>query len=783
MKKIFTTILMICAATSYVAAQNDLYENNRDDQFGPVNNRNNKALTDSLGSNKEIPRGMHVWTVDERFGDVRPAAADTLQHMYMNTTFTEGLRGEYNTLGNLGSPRQARIFIDRKNTSSQFLFANPYDYVISPVDKFHFTNTYSPITNVTLNNCGNRTNGEDDFHATYAVNANKRLGVGFRFDYLYGRGYYNAQSTSHFKYNMWASYLGDRYQAHFLFSTLHQKVTENGGITDENYVKHPEIFEEKFTANEIPTVFEQNWNRNDNQHIFFSHRYNVGFNRKVKMTDEEIKAKKFAIESQKENAAEEAKEEARKQAKRDGKDFDEKKFDNKPTYAGRPSDAKIAGNEPAKDVTKELAYATDTTRIKVNGKLAADSLIAQQKKVAADTAWMKNEYVPVTSFIHTLKFDNYRRIYEAYQTPQDYYLHQYYNVGRLTGDSIYDQTRHWEMKNTFAIATLEGFSKWAKTGLKAFASYDLRHFTLPDSLGGVNKYNEHTLSVGGQLSKQQGKTLHYNVVAEVGLVGEDAGTLAVDGSVDLNVPFLGDTLSIIGDGFFHRENPSFYYRNYHSRHLWWDNDLDKTIHTRVMGTLRFGKTRTALRVAVDEIKNYTYFSQSYDITENGLRKGMVVTPMQCGSAINLITAQLTQDFTKGIFNWENVLTYQRSSNKDALPVPTLNVYSNLYIKFCVAKVLNIDLGADARYFTSYEAPDYSPYMGQYTVQGNGSNNIKVGNYPIVNVYANAFIKHTRIFVMMSHVNAGQGDKNYFLTPYYPLNERIFRFGISWNFFN
>ena len=783
MKKIFTTIFMICAATSYVAAQNDLYENNRDDQFGPVNNRNNKALTDSLGSNKEIPRGMHVWTVDERFGDVRPAAADTLQHMYMNTTFTEGLRGEYNTLGNLGSPRQARIFIDRKNTSSQFLFANPYDYVISPVDKFHFTNTYSPITNVTLNNCGNRTNGEDDFHATYAVNANKRLGVGFRFDYLYGRGYYNAQSTSHFKYNMWASYLGDRYQAHFLFSTLHQKVTENGGITDENYVKHPEIFEEKFTANEIPTVFEQNWNRNDNQHIFFSHRYNVGFNRKVKMTDEEIKAKKFAIESQKENAAEEAKEEARKQAKRDGKDFDEKKFDNKPTYAGRPSDAKIAGNEPAKDATKELAHATDTTRIKVNGKLAADSLIAQQKKVAADTAWMKNEYVPVTSFIHTLKFDNYRRIYEAYQTPQDYYLHQYYNVGRLTGDSIYDQTRHWEMKNTFAIATLEGFSKWAKAGLKAFASYDLRHFTLPDSLGGVNKYNEHTLSVGGQLSKQQGKTLHYNVVAEVELVGEDAGTLAVDGSVDLNVPFLGDTLSIIGDGFFHRENPSFYYRNYHSRHLWWDNNLDKTIHTRVMGTLRFGKTRTALRVAVDEIKNYTYFSQSYDITENGLRKGMVVTPMQCGSAINLITAQLTQDFTKGIFNWENVLTYQRSSNKDALPVPTLNVYSNLYIKFCVAKVLNIDLGADARYFTSYEAPDYSPYLGQYTVQGNGSNNIKVGNYPIVNVYVNAFIKHTRIFVMMSHVNAGQGDKNYFLTPYYPLNERIFRFGISWNFFN
>lgn len=37
--------------------------------------------------------------------------------------------------------------------------------------------------------------------------------------------------------------------------------------------------------------------------------------------------------------------------------------------------------------------------------------------------------------------------------------------------------------------------------------------------------------------------------------------------------------------------------------------------------------------------------------------------------------------------------------------------------------------------------------------------------------------------MFSHVNSGMGNKEYFLTPHYPLNERIFRFGVSWNFFN
>lgn len=780
-KKIIFSSLLFCAATLPVAAQND-FNYNEDSQFRPQTNR--KVNTDSLGSDKEIPKGIRVWTVDERFGDTKAAVVDTLQHMYMNSTFTEGLRGEYNTLGNMGTARLNRIFIDRRNTQGNFIFTEPYDYIVNPVSDFHFTNTYSTITNITLNSCGDKVTGEDDFKAMFAVNANKRLGAGFRFDYKYGRGYYNAQSTSHFKYTMWASYLGDRYQAHLLFSTNHEKMTENGGITNDDYIKHPEIYTESFATNEIPTVLEQNWNRLDNQHIFFTHRYNVGFSRKVKMTEEEIKAKKFAMASKKENAEENAKEEARKKAKEQGKKFDEKAYDKQQgaKFSGRPDGAKIAGDEPAKDsAAKDIK--TDSTRITVNGKAAADSLLAVQKKNAEDSLFYKSEYVPVTSFIHTVKFDNYRRIYEAYQTPADYYLNEYYDAGRLTGDSIYDQTKHWHMKNTFAIAMLEGFNKWAKAGLKAFASYDLRHYELPTMEGGLEKYNEHVLSVGGQLSKQEGKTLHYNAVAEIGLTGVDAGTLAIDGNVDVNIPFLGDTLQVRCDAFFHRETPSFYYRNYHARHLWWENDLDKTIHTRIMGTLSFPKTRTKLRVAVDEIKNYTYFSQSYDITEEGLRTGVMVTPMQESGGINLLTAQLEQNFRLGILNWENQFTYQHSSKESVLPVPAFNAYTNLYIKFKVVKVLNVDLGADMRYFTSYEAPDYSPYMGQYTVQGNGENNVKIGNYPIVNVYANVHIKHTRFFVMMSHINAGQGDKNYFFAPHYPMNERVFRIGVSWNFFN
>ena len=518
MKKFFSTVFLLFCAITAVMAQNDIYTNNDDGTYN--NTLRNKKSSDSTMLKKhdqEIPQGIHVWTVDERFGDRTPAVVDTLSYMYMNTMFNSGLRGEYNTLGNMGSPRINRIIIDRPE-ESQFLFTEPYDFIIHPVSTFHFTNTYSPITNVTLNSFGNRTNGSDDFKAIFATNAGKRLGFGFRFDYKYGRGTYAEQSTSHFGYTFWLSYLGDQYQAHLLFSTLHQKVTENGGITNDNYITHPESFSENFASDEIPTVLSKNWNRNDNQHIFFTHRYNVGFNRKIRMTDEEIKARKFAIASKKESNNNKEKEETDKKIKTDERTQQES------STMGRPDDAKIIGDESIlKQKSKE-----DTSRVSVFGKQQADSLIAQQNKIKEDTSWLKNEYVPVTSFIHTLKFDHYRRIYEAYETPDNYYATQYYNIGTLTGDSIYDRTDFYEIQNTFAIGTLEGFSKWAKAGLKAFIHHDFRHIELPDATGGTDTYNENTVNIGGQISKQQGTILHYNVTGEYAVAGKDAGQMLLD---------------------------------------------------------------------------------------------------------------------------------------------------------------------------------------------------------------------------------------------------------------
>ncbi len=735
----------------------------------------NGTASDSIGgSHKEIPKGVRLWTVDRRFGDILKQPMDTVTHMFQNSVFVSGLHGEYNYLGNTGTPRINRIFIDRQKDDAQFLFTQPYDYFHRQPDEFLFTNTLSPYTNLTYNTCGNRTNGEDHFSAKFAVNAGKRLGVGFKLDYHYGRGYYSEQSTSLFGLNVYGSYIGDQYQAHLLLTSNKQKVTENGGITEDTYITNPDSYDDNYATSEIPTVLESNWNRNSNRHVFLTHRYNVGFHRKVKMSDEEIAARKFALESQKDNK-DNIKGKDRKD--RDKGLLDENNADDNVTYAGRPDNAKVVANT----TLPSDSAVSDSGRVKMD-LATADSLINNKAEANADTAWMKTEYVPVTSFIHTAQLDSHDRIYQAHKTPDGFYANTYYNADDTSTGEVFDETKFFRLRNTFAISLLEGFNKWIFAGLKVFAASDLRRYTLPDQSNVLTRYTDHNFSIGGQMSRTQGTAFHYNVTAETWLLGDDQGQVKVDASAELNMRLLGDTVSVAAKGFFHNERANYYLRHYHSSHLWWDDDLSMSTHTRIEGQLSYKKTRTSLRFGVDEITNYTYLTDTYDTSESLGRTNYTVKVAQCGTPITLLTASLKQDFTLGIVNWENVVTWQKSTQQSALPVPALNVYTNLYLKFRIAKVLHTELGADARYFTSYEAPDYMPSIGQFTVQGN-ADKTKIGNYPIVCAYANFNLKGTRFYVMYSHANNGMGNRSSFLTPHYPLNGSVLRLGISWNFYN
>lgn len=753
---------------------------NQIDEMGNVTQRNqnfNKHNNDTTSKNKEVPKGLKTWTVDRKFGNIIPTQPDTVHHLFPQSLFNSGVYGQYNTIGNNYSARQNRIFIDRKESSS-FIFTDPYSFFMKDPDEFQFTNTLSPLTYLTYDNCGDKQHGEDRLDAKFAVNVNKRLGFGFQMTYDYARGYYNSQSVSHFNGSLFATYLGDRYNAHFLFSTNHQKATENGGITNDEYILHPESYTDAFTDDEIPTVLTQTWNRNDNIHVFLSHRYNIGFYRQVPMTEEELKAREFA------KAALEEKE--KMEQKKENPDAPKGRETTAPK--GRPEGAAIAGMEPPKE---KISEAIDTTRIQVDSQEKLDSLNRLQAIQDSIDATMKKEYVPVTSIIHTLELHNYKRTYLAYTSPKDYYFARNYSV--LGGDSIDDITKHLQIKNTFGLALLEGFNKYMKAGLKAFVTHEYRRYIMPDTLNGTTfqqRWTEQNVSIGGQINKTEGKTLHFNLTGEFWVAGEDASQMKLDFNTDLNFALFKDTVRVAAKAFFHRLNPSFYYRRYHSQHLWWDkqNDFKQEMRTRIEGNLSYSLTNTRLRLAIEEIQNYTYFGMSYDHTYDGDnksngRKNMIADVYQEGGNINLLTAQLYQDFRLGPLNWENIITYQNSSNTDVLPLPDLNIFSNLYLKFKIARVLDVELGGNVTYFTKYEAPDFCPTLNQFAVQKNTANRVELGEFPFVDVYANLKLKGVRFFVMMSNVLYSSANRKYFTTPHYPMNGSVIHMGVSWPFFN
>ncbi|MBR1547687.1 MAG: putative porin [Prevotella sp.] len=794
-KRITALLLMMSAAvlSAYPQVYNEM---DVDGNITQIDERSGTSASfnpnrrDSTKGSKTIPYGVRVWHIDRQFGDIIPAEVDTMPHLYQNSIYSTGVFGQYNTLGSNYTARQSRIFIDRKDVS-EFFFTDAYDYTTKQPDEFLFVNTLSPYTNISYDNCGDKQNGEDHIDAKFAVNANKRLGFGFDLDYHYARGYFQNQNNAQFRASLFASYVGSRYQMHALFSSYHRKMAESGGITNDEYILHPESFEDQYSEEEIPSVLSKNWNRNNSTHFFLTHRYNVGFYRKVKMTDEEIKARQFAEASARKQKE---KEEAQKQGGADGGSIRSGRGDEPVQPAapsGRPANARIVGNEPGAPEQPAPPVA-DSTRVSVESPEAMDSLLAISHRKDSLEANMKREYVPVTSFIHTLDINKYDRIYQAYLSPTDYYANSYYNLDNgnaYSGDSIYDQTRYLSVKNTFGIALLEGFNKYMKAGLKVFASHEYRRYQMPalatdDATAYyMEKWTGHCLNIGGQMAKTQGRTLHFNLAAELGLTGMDAGSLAVNFTTDLNFKLLGDTVRLAANAWFHRSTPTFFQDSYHSKHMWWDQSLESETRTHLEGMFTYDKTDTRLRVAIDEIQNYTYFGMSYTVDDNFMRKGLTGGVYQASGNINVLTAQLMQNVRYGIINWENVVTFQNSSNSDVLPLPALNIFTNLYLKFKIARVLNVELGGCATYFTPYKAPDYLPQIGQYAVQQNSDSRVEIGGYPYVDVYANMHLKRARFFIAMSHVNAGTGSKKYFLTPHYPTNSRVMHLGVSWNFYN
>lgn len=395
-----------------------------------------------------------------------------------------------------------------------------------------------------------------------------------------------------------------------------------------------------------------------------------------------------------------------------------------------------------------------------------------------DTTVVKT-YVPVSSFIWTMKYDASKHIFknDNLSEGKEFWENQYINPNGTD-----DRTQYWALTNTVGISLLEGFNKYAKAGLAAYVTHQIRSYTqAPDTVTGTEqaagltpnpfpdikaKEKQNLMWVGAQLTKQQGTYLTYDVKGEIGLVGPASGEVKIDGKINTRFPLLGDTVGLTAYGKFENVAPPYLYNNYVSNHFIWKNDFSKIRKVRVGGILTVPYTNTRLNIGVENVQNYIYFDKT-------------CKPVQHSGSVQVFNATLSQHLGYRALNWDNEITYQTSTEQGVIPLPKLSIYSNAYLTFKVARVLDVQLGIDCSYYTKYKSVAYQPATMTFYNQ----DEVECGGFPYMNAYVNMKLSKVRFYVMMSHVNQGMTEDNYFSMPHYPLNPRRFLLGLTIDFAN
>lgn len=643
-----------------------------------------KSATGGTLKNKKAKiEPSYAWSISEPLGLHYESTIDTLFLNYHKASIPSHQSNAWATTGNFGASGQNQIFFERKLTGD-FFFEDAIDSWLPSVTTQRYYNTRIPMTLISHTTGGNKYSNQDRTQVLFSGNVDKRLQLGGAIDYIYSKGSYNYQADKNFRWSLFGSYIGDRYEMQTFFNSYNYLGKENGGITDDYYITDPAKVqggETKVDNKSIPTYLTAAHSKLTGTEIYMNHSYNVG----------------------------------------------------------------------------HYTYQRDSV---------TDTIISRT-------------YIPVTRFIWTFDFKSTKHLFLNQNASEDqsFFENTYLS---LTGTD--ETTRYWRLRNTLGVSLLEGFNKYAKFGFSLYATHEMRRYNqvvdtvsgtvLPEGMTALPvaidpQKTQQLLWVGGQLTKQKGSILRYSATAQFGVLGDVAGDIDIEGNVTTRFKLLGDTVSLKAYGHLKNLEAPYLMKQFVSNHFAWDNNFSKTQRFRAGGILSLPWIHTTFDVGYETLNKFIYFNS------NSL-------PEQSGSAVHVFNASLSNHLGFGIFNWDNNVTYQTSSSDDVLPLPKFSVFSNMYLKFKIARVLDVQVGVDCNYYTKYYAPAYNPALMTFYNQ----REVECGNFAFADVYANFKLKKARFYVMYSHANDGLiGGNDYFSIPHYPLNPGRFQIGVSVDFVN
>ena len=157
-----------------------------------------------------------------------------------------------------------------------------------------------------------------------------------------------------------------------------------------------------------------------------------------------------------------------------------------------------------------------------------------------------------------------------------------------------------------------------------------------------------------------------------------------------------------------------------------------------------------------------------------------ISPKQYSGTINYLSFMVGKEVNYRKWALDNTFLYQKvAQNENVLNVPEMTLRNTIYFSDYVFKrAMFLQTGITINYFTKYYSDDYYRILGEFFVQKDK----KIGEFPMLDLFLNARIKQTRIFLKAEHFNSAFTGNKYYSAPNIPYHDFMVRFGLVWNFF-
>lgn len=207
------------------------------------------------------------------------------------------------------------------------------------------------------------------------------------------------------------------------------------------------------------------------------------------------------------------------------------------------------------------------------------------------------------------------------------------------------------------------------------------------------------------------------------------------------------------------------YQHFYSNYFQWENNFQNQKHQEI--SAQFTRKNTQIKFKTGIIHDFLYFDSS-------------VAPQQNGEPLSYFSVSASQIIHLGDFGVDFNVIYQGVSDQSILRVPEIYSHTQLFFENTIFKgALDLKIGINIRYFSSYFANAYMPALRSFYIQ----NEKEIGNYPYVDVFVNAKIKRARLFFKYEKLNSSFMPQNYLASPHYPNTDASLTFGVIWQLFN